>query len=229
MKNLTLFLSACSLFGMSGCGSTNNYLATKKKTVEYYRIFDIKTNANRQLVSKAASDGIGRNAPSAEEVSPIPRSAEVPEKPERFKLVNPFQNSPALMALSGGAGSLGFSIATCDGASWTAKAVRDIAGSNKLNLWACLFPYKEGYNLDLYAVFTKEEGGLKQVSRDIAYSMVGTPEEWTEKTFLDIVRSIQAKTESKISLLEAQPEMVGTPWLDKYDYMSKHAEVKEEK
>lgn len=105
-------------------------------------------------------------------------------------------------------------VATCDGASWTATAKRNIQGSNSLRLTACLFQYKEGYHLDLYAVFVKQEGGIFQVSRDMANAVVGTPEEWTEKTFLDIVRSIRNATSAQVALLEAQPEISGTPWLD---------------
>lgn len=210
--------------GTAGCGTTNNYLAEKTKTTEYYRIFDIKTAASRQIVAKAASDGLGRNVNNAQEAMPIPSSAEIPEKPGRFKLVNPFEGSKqltALAALSGGSGSIGMRVVNCDDAVWTAKAQRHISGSNNLNLSACLFQYKDGYHLDLYAVFTKQEGGLFQVSRDMASAMVGTPEEWVEKTFLDIVRSIQANVSGvQITLLEAQPEISGTPWLDSLDTIS---------
>ena len=122
-----------------------------------------------------------------------------------------------LLEMAGGAGGLGFRMATCDEASWTAKAQRQVAGSNNLNLTACLFQYKDGYHLNLYAVFTKQEGGLMQISRDMANAVVGTPEEWTEKTFLDIVRSIRNTTDGDIALLEAQPELSGTPWLDSGD------------
>lgn len=216
MKRLALL--ALATLAIGGCGTTNNYLAEKKQTVEYYRIFDIKTSANRQSVAKAASNGIGRNAGNAQEATPIPLSGEIPEKAGRFKLVNPFEGSK-LAPLAGGAGSLGFRIATCDGASWTAKAERSVSRSNQLRLTACLFQYKDGYHLDLYAVFTKHEGGLIQISRDMANAMVGTPEEWTEKTFLDIVRSIHANTGAEITLLEAQPELSGTPWLDSMDSM----------
>lgn len=223
MKHL-LILSACiAAFGLSSCGTANNYLAEKKQTVEYYRIFDIKTTASRQVVSKAASNGIGRNVNSAQEATPIPTSSEIPDKPGRFKLSNPYENSmpqgvgSLLAAMTGGggaAGSLPLRMATCEGASWTAKAERRISGSNNLNLAACLFQYKSGYHLDLYAVFTKQEGGLFQISRDMANAMMGTPEEWTEKTFLDIVRSIRTSTGAEVVLLEAQPELSGTPWLD---------------
>lgn len=210
MKRIFVIATAVVL---TGCGTTNNYLAAKTKTVEYYRIFDLKTGATRQAIAKAASDGIGRNVNNAQEATPIPASADIPDKPGRFKLVNPLEGT-RMAAFVGGAGGLGLRMATCEGASWTAKAERNIANSNTLNLAACLFQYKDGYHLDLYAIFTKQEGGLMQISRDMAYAMVGTPEEWTEKTFLDIVRSIRASTGAEVVLLEAQPELAGTPWLD---------------
>jgi hypothetical protein len=214
-----LFL-AVAVLATAGCGTTNNYLASKTKTVEYYRIFDIRTNATRQTVAKAASDGIGRNVNNAAEATPIPSSGDIPDKPGRFKLVNPLEGS-RLAALAGSAGSLGFRIATCDGAAWTAKAERRITNSNNLTVTACLFQYKDGYHLDLYAVFTKQEGGILQISRDMANAVVGTPEEWTEKVFLDTVRSIRIQTGADVALLEAQPEIFGTPWLDGFDPVSK--------
>lgn len=199
---------------VGGCGSMNNTLVEKTKTVEYYRIFDVKTDADRQLVAEAASNGLGQNVNDANEATPIPSFSTPPEEPGRFKLVNPFEGSQmaAFAAMSGG--SLGFKIATCDGAVWTANAKREVSGSNNLSLTACLFQYKQGYHLDLYGVFTKQEGGIMQLSRSMANAMVGTPEEWTEKTFLDIVRSIQKETGAQVALLEGQPKMQGTPWLD---------------
>lgn len=216
MSRLTAILVAVAL-GLAGCGTTNNYLAAKKQTVEYYRIFDIKTSANRQTVAKAASNGMGRNVNNAQEAMPIPSSSDVAEKPGRFTLKNPFEGTQLAALTAAGAGSLGNRVAMCDGATWTAKAERRIQGSNSLKLTACLFQYKDGYHLDMYAVFTKQEGGLMQISRDMANAMVGTPEEWTEKTFLDIVRSIRVQTGADVALLEAQPELSGTPWLDSFD------------
>ncbi|MEQ1601276.1 MAG: hypothetical protein ABL885_05850 [Methylophilaceae bacterium] len=211
MKHFILI--SVSTILLSACGTTNNYLSEKTKTMEYYRIFDIKTTATRQAIAKAASDGIGRNVNNAQEATPIPSSADLPDTAARFKLVNPFEGT-RMAALAQSAGSIGFRVATCDGAAWTAKAQRNISGSNNLNLTACIFQYKGGYHLDLYAVFTKREGGLKQISRDMANAVVGTPEQWTEKTFMDIARSIRSTTGSEVSLLEAQPEVSGTPWLD---------------
>lgn len=209
-------LSVASAMMLSACGGMNNYMANKTTTVEYYRIYDIKTTASRQVVAKAASNGLGRNVNNAQEALPIPSSAEIPDQPGRFSLVNPFAGT-AFAAFAGGAGSIGIRIAKCDGAVWTARAVREVSGSNQLNLYSCLYQYKGGYHLDQYAVFTKEEGGLMQLSRDMASAMVGTPEQWTEKTLLDTVRNIHAETGATVALLEAQPDISGMPWLDGFD------------
>jgi hypothetical protein len=205
---------ASTLF-LSGCSTTGNPLARKTSVVEYYRIFDIQTNAGKQAVAKAASIGLSRNVNNATEANPIPTGAELPEKSGRFKLINPLAGTPmaAMVALSGG-GAIDFKIAVCEGAAWSAKARRQIAGSNRLDITLCLFQYAKGYHLDMYGMFVKEEGGLMQLSRNMAAAMVGTPEEWTEKTFLDVVRSIKALPGTEVTLLEAQPEIAGTPWLD---------------
>ena len=44
--------------------------------------------------------------------------------------------------------------------------------------------------------------------------MVGTPEQWVEKTFLDIVREIKKQTGADINFVEGYPTPSGTPWLD---------------
>ncbi len=214
MKKVVLAIGV-ALF-LAGCGAINNALVEKKKTVEYYRIFDIKTNADRFAVAEAASNGLGRNVNSANEAMPIPNFSEPPEKPGRFKLFDPLAGSK-LAALAASGGSIGYKVATCEGAVWTAKANRSISGSSDLRLTVCLWQYKDGYHLDAYATFQKLEGGIMQISRSMASAMVGTPEEWTEKTFLDIVRTIRKETGAEITFLEGYPKLSGTPWLDDSD------------
>ena len=198
---------------LAGCGTINNALVEKTKSIEYYRIFDIKTDVDRFVVAEAASDGLGRNVNDAQEATPIPTSTELPEKAGRFTLVEPFKGS-SFAALAAASGQLSMKVATCDGAAWTAKANRSITGQSELNLTACLFQYKEGYHLDLYATFSKKEGGIMELSRKMSSAMVGTPEEWTEKTFLDIVRQIRKETNAEINYIEGYPKLQGTPWID---------------
>jgi hypothetical protein len=79
---------------------------------------------------------------------------------------------------------------------------------------ACLFPYKNGYHLDMYAVFTKPEGGLLAWPRRLGGAILGTPEKFTETAMLDIVRSIRTSTKAQVSLVEAKPNLPGTPWME---------------
>lgn len=191
----------------------NNALANKTKSHEYYRIFDIKTTASKNEIATAASNGLGKNVGNANEARPIPTSSAIPSTPGRFQVTEPFKGT-ALAAFASQGGSLGLKMATCEGASWTANATKNVDGSFNLNLTACLFPYAEGYHLDLYGHFIKQEGGIMQLSRSMANVMVGTPEEWVEKTFLDVIREINNKTNSTVTFLEGYPEIQGTPWLD---------------
>lgn len=208
-----VFVMPLVALALSGCGTINNALAEKTKNVEYYRIFDIKTQTDRYTIAESASNGLGRNVNDIQEARPIPTSSELPIKAGRFSLVNPFEGTKFATLISSG-GVLGFKVATCDGASWTANATRSISGQSELKLTACLFPYTEGYHLDLYATFTKKEGGIMELSRQAASAMVGTPEEWTEKTFIDIVRQIRKDVGAQIYFLEGYPKQQGTPWLD---------------
>jgi hypothetical protein len=213
-KTLTIIgLIACTI-GMSGCAATNQVLAKRTISAEHYRIFEIKTDATRAAVAEAASAGLRRNVNAANESSSIPTSAELPDKPGRFKLTNPFEGTriAAMAAASGQA--LAFKLASCEGSSWMAKANRTIRGQSDLQLTVCVWPFKGGYHVDMYGTFTKEEGGLMQVSREMASAMVGTPEEWAEKTFLDVIRSIKQTTGAQVRLIEGQPDLKGTPWND---------------
>ncbi len=79
--NCRAFVTVAAL-AITGCGTTNNYFADKRQTVEYCRIFDIKTAANRQAVAKAASNGIGRNVNNAQEPPRFLRPAKFRRSPD---------------------------------------------------------------------------------------------------------------------------------------------------
>jgi len=191
----------------------------KKKFVEYYHIFDIKTAVDRYTVAEAASKGLGNNVSSADETRPIPNFSEPPEKPGRFQITSSLAGTKfEKLASMGGGNSLAFKTVTCDGAVWTARAVKSVEGSSNLVLSVCLWQYQQGYHLDTYAIFQKTEGErtegyLAQISRLMAPAMGGAPEEWTEKTFLDIVRSIQKATDAEITILEGYPQISELPGL----------------
>ena len=190
---------------LAGCSSTggNDTFAARDTTVEYYRVFDIKTTAPAETVAKAASNGINRNLKEAQVATQA--GAQVTDLPGHFKIADPTSAPPGTAVEKG---------PSCDGASWTAKAAPKVRGSDNMNLVACLFPYKSGYHLDMYAVFTKPEGGWLSWPRHVGGMVWGTPEKFTEATMMDLVRAIREGTGANVSLVEAKPNLAGTPWLE---------------
>ncbi|MFL6671825.1 MAG: hypothetical protein ACJ8LG_00870 [Massilia sp.] len=189
---------------LAGCSTGDgNMFASKDKTVEYYRVFDLKTDAAGATVAKAATDGLNRNVSNA--TMSMPADAQVLDQPGHFKMTDPAASVPGAPIARG---------PSCEGASWTAKATPRVSGGDNMNMVACLFPYKGGYHLDMYAVFNKKEGGWLEWPRRMSGRLMGTPEKWTDKAMLDVVRSIRESTGAQVALVEAKPEVAGTPWLE---------------
>lgn len=192
---------AAALAGCSTGGSTDssNMFASRDTAVEYIRVFDIKTDAAGTMVARAASEGISRNISNATLATPLPETAEVLDQPGRFKLAD------APGAARG---------PSCAGATWTAKARPDVRGGQDMHIVACLYAYKTGYHLDMYAGFTKKEGGWLEWPRRATGMVLGTPEKFAEKTMLDVVRTIRESTRAQVALVEAKPDVSGAPWLE---------------
>ncbi|WP_426175000.1 hypothetical protein [Massilia sp. TWR1-2-2] len=217
MRKLAFIVPAFAI--LAGCATGNSYLANRSTTVEMYHIFDIKTKASTGVVVKAAADGLAQNTSDIHQVTPLQMGKTVPVEPGRFviedigaKLAGSNTGMGAMMQMAAMQnGGVSMKAAKCDDAVWTSRAQRSVAGSSNLTLYSCLYKYQAGYRLDTYAVFNKTEGGLYQVSRDIANSLVGTPEQWVNKTILDTVHAIEKATGAKAVRLEGQPELTELP------------------
>jgi hypothetical protein len=194
---------------LAGCGTGSDRFAARDTTIEYYRVFDIRTDATQAVVAQAATDGLNRNVKDA--VVAMPPGVEATELPGHFRMAD------SASAATGSAGSMGSSTErnpACEGAAWTAKAAPRVRGGDNMTIVACLFPYRSGYHLDMYAVFTKPEGGWLAWPRRVGGAILGTPEKFTENTMLDIVRTIRATTKAQVALVEAKPNLPGTPWME---------------
>jgi hypothetical protein len=226
-QKISKLLGLSALTGMSlalaGCGGLNQVLADRTETTELYHVFDIKTTADIDTVINSAADGLAQNSNSIRQNRPLMMGATTPATPGRFQLVDmasAFQGTGmgAFMQMaSNNAGGTTLRMAKCDGAVWTSHATRTIAGYTNLNLYNCLYAYKGGYQLDVYGVFQKNSGGLNGITQSLASDLVGTPEQWVNKTIMDTVRSISAATHSRVVQLEGQPKLGGDqlPWVDK--------------
>ena len=225
MKKMGAFAVVASTLFVTACSSTmNNAMTEKQKSIELYRVFDIKTSADRYEVRDAASDGLGANVSSADEHNPIVMG-DVPQKPGRFK---PSNAAAGMGEQMGGMMQLEMKMnsslsnmlktAECEGAVWTATARRTVSNAFDMSFNLCLWEYQEGYALDVYANYTKLEGGgflgLDGLAREAAYAISGSPEAWAEKTVLDVVREIKSRTGGEVTYLEGYPKLETTPWQD---------------
>jgi hypothetical protein len=225
MKKIALAIAALSSTLLAGCGGLNEVLADRYETVEAYHVFDARGVSSPDVVIKSVSDGIARNTNAIVQNRPLKMGAAknaVPAEPGRFDVVDmasAFQGTGIgnIMALSQSAGNAVPRVAKCDDAIWSAKATRNVAGSDNLSLYACLYRYKAGYQLDIYSVHRKKSGGLDGVIRDATAQVIGTPEQWVNKTIVDIVRSMQTEGHLNLSYVEGQPAITDLPPMDKYD------------
>jgi len=206
-RSLWSFLVLITMTMLAGCGTGAARFAARDTTLEYYRVFDIRTDATPAVVAQAATDGIHRNVKDA--VAATVPGAEATELPGHFRMAD-----PAASAADTGAGAGSVRNPTCEGAAWTAKAAPRVRGGDNMTLVACLFPYRSGYHLDMYAVFTKPEGGWLAWPRRVSGAVLGTPEKFTETAMMDIVRTIRTTTKAQVALVEAKPNLPGTPWLE---------------
>lgn len=190
---------------------------SRAASYEAYAIIDLQTDAPKAVLIDAGERALAPYSTDLNTNRPI--AVEVPERPARFKLVNPLQNSQlgALAALAGASGQ-SFTVATCDGAVWIANLNRQISGSQTMRATLCLFPYanddRQGYQLNLYVNDTAERGGglTQRFGRALANRVVGTPQEFTERMLKDTVMAMESSSGAVAVLVEGEPEIPGLAW-----------------
>lgn len=201
------------------------------RTRELYHIFDIRTDAPRDDVIRALTDGMNINVSDSQTITPLVRGTP-PETPGTFELKDPFADGRlgAFGALLGSAQTAQLKQVECDGAVWISNAQRRLRGSQHLRLTMCLFPYTEGYHLDIYAIDTEDKGGgiSRRIGRAIAGAFVGDPGDWTNKTIVDLLRTVDRQTNAEIDYVEGQPAFTDEPWQDDYQIMPSEAEKVED-
>lgn len=215
MRNKFIMLAACCCaVALSGCGTVNSAMSTHTKTTEFYRIFDIQTDANRQDVADLTSKGLSRWVSNVNERRPIPDSSELPEKAGRFhvKQVQMNGNMAAYMAMAGQGAP---STVDCSGAVWIGTAQKVVGGTDGISLTTCLFQYKKGYHLDVYGVYSEKSGftlNPYELGSKMAKAVTGDAGQWLEKMVSDTTKEIKDGAKANISFVEGYPKPVGQPW-----------------
>ena len=199
---------------LGGAGSASANGGTRTK--ELYAVFDLATAAPKRVVIKALLDGMANNLDKSETLTPVVLDAP-PAQPGHFKVIDPTSEGPmaSMYAMLPASQRAQLKRATCDGAVWTADAVRHVEGMQTLHMTLCLFPYQGGFALDAYGVETEDHGGglSKLIGRAIASKIVGTPDAWTSKVILDLVRSVRVEAAATVKYTDGSIEFQGEPWL----------------
>lgn len=194
-------LLASTAFLITGCSSMNSYLGESEQEVGYYRVYDVQTTASGKVVIEVlqksiTSDGVKANF----SFSPYYLKTK-PEKAERFMplgLLDPKQakmspNTPEF------AGYVGIS---CPRSAWTANAVRN----DGTYLQACLYPYKQGYQVSLFARFLKKRGKFSEVTSTVVnYAGHGTDESWAERLFMQVPDALRKDLPAQVDLIDSLP------------------------
>lgn len=190
---------SCVLAALAGCGATT---PTREEKASY-AIYDI--HASDGLTAAKLADaikvGLQKQTSEVQITQGIPPSP-LPEKPGRFKLVNPF--GPNLTALAGQS----LQMPTCDDALLTARA--GDTGMAKYGestfFFLCVLPYQGGYHLDVYTKFSMASGGFnpQTLGATLARSVVGDSSQFIPRTIASVVDSVK-QTGATVDLVESYP------------------------
>lgn len=207
MKKLFILLITTSVF-LSGCAI--NHAVNRDETKQFYFVFDLKPKVDNENLIDALEQSLDYNVANFRSEHPIP-SENIPDKPGRFKVVDPFKGSRGMMAL---VNTAQYKMAVCegDGLLYKATASKEV-GSNTMKMTVCLWEYKGGYSLDFYSVVHKGDGSLMtKMATAIVSKAMWTPEEWAQAKAFDAIRAIQEKVGVKAKLKISYPRIKGEPW-----------------
>jgi len=197
LKTIGLLAMSASL--VSSCAS----LRPTKEVTEGYRIYDIKGAPSLSDVSRNLKSALQENSDKtvfSNNIPPYP----LPEKPNRFQVVNPFANSNlgALMAAQGS----GLRIPKCENSPFTGMTQDDFDGAENTTFFVCLQPYTEGYHMDVYYTFTKVSGGFtsEALGKSLAQAAFGDSSQFIPRTIADLEKAVKS-TGASIDIVEAYP------------------------
>jgi hypothetical protein len=184
----------------------NSALVDEKANKQMYHVFKMETKQGTEQLTEAISTGIQRNVNDITTNEPIP-PRELSEEPGRFKVEDPLGDTK-LGALAKSQGGVTPKTVKCDGAVWTAVAKRD-AGGALTQVNACLWHYKDGYNLDIFmSVQEKEQGLIKSALTGAVGAALGNPEEWANRIAIETMEHVHSQfPDTKISRVEGRPSL----------------------
>ena len=200
MKKIGL-VSCVLAAALTGCAS----ITPTREERASYAIYDIRATEglSPSRIADAIKAGLQKQTNQVQITQGIPPSP-LPEKPGRFKLVNPF--GPNMSALATASGT-SLQMPACDDALVTANAGSSMAhyGENTL-FFLCVLPYQGGYHLDVYTKFTMASGAFNPqvLGATLARAVLGNSSQFIPRTIASVIDSVKA-TGATVDLVESYP------------------------
>ena len=185
---------------LSGCAS----MRPTYQTESTYIIYDVQpASVDRNQLLNTVLEAVQKNSSKVRVNRDIP-PAELPEKPGRFELKEPFGNSNlgALMAAQG----QNVRVPVCKNSLMTISSDDNSMSQygERTTFFLCVLPYKDGYHIDIYATFTRSSGGFspQALGSAMARSVVGDSSQFIPRTMND-VRSSAESLGGKVTVVDS--------------------------
>jgi len=187
-------------------GGVNRSLAAREEVTENVYIIDVEVDPSRkEEIFDAISRGVRLNAPGISISKPIVMGP-LPSEPGRFELTDPLAGSSfqSLAALSGT--SVSFRVPKCDGAALVGAAQKN-SRAHDLRMHVCLFPYEDGFSMNVFTASTgRRSGGLTGLVEDATTSVIGDSNAWEEITVRDMISTVRSLDAVDLKVIESSKD-----------------------
>lgn len=186
-----------ALFMFSGCSS----MTPTQKTEASFVIYDVQPiSINRDQFLEAITQAVQKNQ-SQVRISRDIQTGELPEKPSRFVLKDPFANTKfgALMSANGQS----MKTPVCDNPVLT-LASGNSSASGDTTFFLCVMPYKVGYSVNIYSTFSSSSGGISvnALGAALAKSVVGDSSQYIPRA-MNEVRTASESVGGKVAIIDS--------------------------
>jgi len=190
---MQLFLLAI----LAGCSAMTPTTTTESSFV----IFDVQpATVDRRQLLDAITEAVQKNQSQVRVTKDI-QTGDLPDKPVRFTLKDPFANTNigALMARSGQS----MKTPVCDSPVLT-LASENSSVSGNTSFFLCVVRYTMGYSVNIYSTFTSTSGGISvgAMSKALAKSVVGDSSQYIPRTMND-VRAAAESAGGTVTILDS--------------------------
>jgi hypothetical protein len=188
---------ALALFLLAGCAS----MTPTQQTEASFVIYDVQpASINRGRFLDAITQAVQKNQQQVRVTRDI-QTGELPEKPARFVLKEPFANTNigAMMSASGQT----LKKPVCENPILTLASGSSGAGG-ATSFFLCVIPYKDGYSVNIYSTFTSSSGGLSvdALGAALAKSVVGDASQYIPRA-MNEVRKASESVGGNVSIIDS--------------------------